>query len=141
MIERDYIMRIVQDFFNAIAKLIRLNTEDPDTSHIQARFNDMYKQFFRHPATHFYETDKEVISSDLEKEGRNERDTLEKMQMLSELLYQDGLIKTSIPEKCMILEKSLYLLDYLNRNSRTYSWDRGRKMMDIKKILTEFEIR
>jgi hypothetical protein len=141
MMERDYIMRIVQEFFNAIAKLIRLNDEDPDISHIQSRFDDMYQQFFRRPATHFYETGKDVILADLEKEGLCLRDTLGKVQMLSELLYRDGLIKTSIPEKCMLLEKSLHLLDYLNRNSRTYSWDLGLKMMDIKRILTEFEIR
>ncbi|MDR0348866.1 MAG: hypothetical protein LBH90_05155 [Tannerella sp.] len=141
MIERDYIMRILQEFFNAIAKLIRLNAEDPDTSHIQSRFNDVYRQFFRRPAAHFYETEKDVILADLEKEGRSERDTLGKVQMLSELLYRDGLIKTSIPEKCMLLEKSLHLLDYLSRNSRTYSWDLGLKMADIKKLLAEFEIR
>jgi hypothetical protein len=140
MIERDYIMRILQEFFNAIAKLVRLNVEDPDTSRIQERFNDVYEQFFRRPATHFYEVEKEEILADLKKEGQSERDTLGKVQMLSELLYQDGLIKTSIPEKCMLLEKSLYLFDYLEQNSRTYSWDRSQKMIDINKILTEFEI-
>ncbi|MDR2681079.1 MAG: hypothetical protein LBC47_09745 [Tannerella sp.] len=139
MIERDYIMRILQDFFNAIAKMMRLNLDDPDTSRVQERFNDMYKQFFRRSAEHFYEMEKEIILDSLEQEGRNERDTQARVQMLSELLYQDGLIKKNIPEKCMILEKSLYLFEYLDRSSRTFSWERNRKINDIKKILTEFE--
>ena len=74
-------------------------------------------------------------------EGRSEHDLLGKIQMLSELLYQDGLIKKNLPEKCMLLEKSLYLFEYLDRESHTFSWDRNRKMIDIQKILTEFEIR
>jgi hypothetical protein len=132
-------MRILQEFFNAIAKLIRVNLDDPDTSRVQARFNDMYRQFFRRPAEYFYEAERDVLLGDLEQEGRSEQDTLARVQMLSELMYQDGLIKKTIPEKCMMLEKSLYLFEYLDRNSRTFSWERNQKMSDIKKILTEFE--
>ena len=141
MIERDYIMRILQEFFNAIAKLIRLNLEDPDPSRIQVRFNGMYKQFFRRPAEHFYETEKEIILDDLTQSDNSERDIIAKIQMLSELLYQDGLTKKNIPEKCMLLEKSFYLLEYLDKNSQTFSWERSQKMSDIHRILTEFEIR
>jgi hypothetical protein len=140
MIERDYIVRILQELFNAIAKLARINDEDPDTSRIQERFDTVYQQFFRCPASHFYETEKEKILNDLEEEGRSGRDTLGRVEMLAELLYQDGLIKKSIPDKCMLLEKSLYLFDYLNRKSRTFSWERSWKRMDIEKILSEFEI-
>ncbi|MDR1223932.1 MAG: hypothetical protein LBL07_13800 [Tannerella sp.] len=141
MIERDYIMRILQEFFDAIAKLVRFQVEDPDPLRVQERFDEVYRQFFRQPASWFYETEKELILDALEKEGRSERDTLGKVQMLSELLYRDGLIKKSIPEKCMLLEKSLFLFDYQERESRTFSWERNGKMMEIKKILTEFEIR
>jgi hypothetical protein len=141
MIERDYIMRILQEFFTVMAKLAGLQAEDPDTPHIRECFDRMYEQFFRHPATYYYETEKEDITDELEKEGRSEHDTLGKVQMLSELLYRDGLIQQRIPEKCMLLEKSLYLLEYLDRNSRTFSWERSRKMREIKKALTEFEIR
>jgi hypothetical protein len=134
-------MRILQEFFDAIAKLVRFQAEDPDPSHVQERFDEVYRQFFRQPASWFYETEKELILDALEKEGRSKRDTLGKVQMLSELLYRDGLIKKSIPEKCMLLEKSLFLFDCQERESRTFSWERNGKMMEIKKLLTEFEIR
>ena len=63
MVERDYIMRMLQEFFEAIAKLLRreLPGTEPDDSHIQERFKDMYRQFFRRPAEYFYETEKEEI--------------------------------------------------------------------------------
>jgi hypothetical protein len=139
MIERDYMMRVLQEFFEAIAKVAHRDMKDPDTAQMQERFNDMYEQFFRNSARHFYETEKEIILDHLKQEERSERDILAKAQMLSELLYRDGLIKKNIPERCMLLEKALYLLEYLGGNSRTFSWERNLKIGDIKKILTEFE--
>ena len=142
MIERDYIMRMLQEFFNAIAKVTRRDIPgiEPDLSEIQKRFNEMYNQFFRCPAELFYRIDKEEILEKLEGEERSERDVYAKIQMLSELLYQDALIKNNHQEKLALLEKSLFLLEYLDRNSDTFSWDRGQRIEDIKKVLTEVNI-
>ena len=141
MVERDYIMRMLQEFFEAIAKVVRRESPgvEPDVSHIQEQFNDMYSQFFRRPAGHFYETEKEYIFDDMVRESRSEDDTFARMQMLSELLYQDGLIKKDVSERCNLLEKALFLLEYLDNNSRTFSWDRRQKIEDIKKELFEFK--
>jgi hypothetical protein len=134
-------MRVLQEFFEAIAKVVYRDMKGryPDTAQMQEQLNEMYRQFFRHSAEHFYETDKEMILDGLEQEERSVQDTFARVQMLSELLYQDGLIKKSIPERCMLLEKALYLLEYLDRNSRTFSWERNGKINEIKKVLTEFE--
>ena len=142
MVERDYLMRMLQEFFDAIAKVVRRDIPgiEPDLSQIQKRFNEMYKQFFRCPSEHYYGIDKEEILDELENEGYSESDMFAKIHMLSELLYQDALIKSNIQEKCALLGKSLFLLEYLDRNSRTYSWDRGQKIGEIKKALTEFNI-
>ena len=138
MVERDYIMRLLQDFFTMIAKLIRLKIEEPDTTRIQERFNEVYRQFFRNSAEHFYDTDKEDILDELAREALSETEQHAMIQMLSELLYQDGLIKKDVTEKCMLLDKSLYLMQYLAHHSKTYSWDREQKMSDIHKMLTEY---
>ena len=34
MVERDYIMRLLQDFFAMLAKLVRLKVEEPDMTGI-----------------------------------------------------------------------------------------------------------
>lgn len=135
-------MRILQEFFESIGKVMRRTSdiEDPDTSHLQERFYEMYRQFFRTDADHFYETDKEIILEDLENEGRSEEDNYAKAQMLSELLYRDALIKKSVQERCDLLDKSLHLLEYLNANTRTFSWERNQRIADIKKMLNEYEI-
>lgn len=141
MVERDYIMRILQEFFDAIAKVMRRDSpgQEPDLSQVQERLKNMYKQFFRKPADFFYESEKEDILANLKQETRSEDDLFARAQMLSELLYQDGLTKKDIPEKYMLLEKALYLLEYLDRNSRTFSWDRGQKIEDIRKQMTTYE--
>jgi hypothetical protein len=139
MIERDFIMRMLQDFFSLIAKFLRMKLEDPDMTLTQARFDELYKQFFRRTAEYFYATDKENLPDALKKEELSDTELYAMMQMLAELLYQDGLIKKDIAEKCMLLEKSLFLLQYLECNSKTFSWEREQKMGDILKILTEYE--
>ena len=139
MIERDYIMRLLQDFFTMIAKLVRMKVEEPDTTLIQESFNEMYRQFFRHSAEHFYDSENEDILDELAKDELSETEQHTLIQMLSELLYQDALIKKDILEKCMLLEKSLFLMLYLERYSKTYSWDREQKMSDINKLLTEYD--
>lgn len=140
-VERDYIMRILREFFEAIAKVVRATPgQEPDFTQMQKRFDEMYRQFFRKPAGHFYETEKEIILDELAQNGRSDEDVFAMAQMLAELLYQDAQIKKQIPEKCMLLEKALYLFEYLNQNSRTYSWDREQKISDIKKQLTECNI-
>lgn len=140
MVERDYIMRMLQEFFSAIAKvLLRTPGIEPDLSHIQKQFNEMYRQFFRNAAEHYYNLTKEEILDELKQEDYSEQDFFAKLQMLSELLYQDGLIKKSIPEKHPLLEKALYLLEYLDQNSRTFSWDREQKINDIREKLTNVE--
>jgi len=140
MVERDYLMRMLQDFFSMIAKLVRLKVEEPDKNNIQERFYEVYRQFFRKPADYFYALEKENIPDALTRENMSEAEHFAIVQMLSELLYQDGLIKNDIVEKISLLEKSLYLLKYLESNSKTYSWDREQKMNDIHKILTEYNI-
>ena len=138
MISRDYIVRILQEFFDAIVKAMHKDIpgQEPDLSRVQERFNDIYRQFFRCPAEHFYRTSKEDILEELDDEGQG--NMLAKVQMLSELLYQDALIKADLNDRCELLEKSLFLTEYLDCNSRTFSWDRGQRIGDIKKMLAEF---
>ena len=140
MVERDFLMRILQEFFEAIAKVVRRESpgSEPDTSLIQERLNDMYGKFFKASADYYYKLGKEDILEELKSENYSESDICAKVQMLSELLYQDALIKDYIPERCELLEKSLYLLEYLNCHSKTFSWDRNQRIADVKKMLMEF---
>jgi hypothetical protein len=140
MVERDYILRILQEFFQAIAKVVRRKEESGDFAEAEARFDEMYRQFFRRERTYYFDTEKEIIAEDIEDETISERDAIGKIQMLAELLYQDALIRKTAPERIDLLEKALYLFRYLDANSKTFSWERGQRMQDIVKMLDEVEI-
>lgn len=142
MIQRDYILKMLEEFFQAMAKIVRHREAGGlgGVASLQERFNRVYEQFFRQPAEHFYALGKEDILDDIW-EANSEQDAYAKMQMLSELFYQDALIKDDIPERCQLLEKSLYLLRFIQQNSRTYSWEREIKMADIRKRIDEYEIK
>ena len=139
MIESDYIMRMLQMFFDAIAKVLNRNVPGivPDIPELQKSFNEMYHQFFKKSPDHYYGIEKEEILNEIENEGCSDKDAYAKIQMLSELLYQDAIIKNNLHERFALLEKALYLLEYLDLKSRTFSWDRGGRINDIKMALTE----
>jgi len=139
MIERDYILRIIQEFFQAIAKVVRRKEESGDVEEAEARFDEMYRQFFRRARPYFLETEKEIIVEDVEDSTDDERSAIGKMQMLAELLYQDALIRPAAPQRINLLEKALHLLRYLDANSKTYSWERGQRMQDIQRLIYEFQ--
>ena len=139
MIERDYLMRMMQMLFDAIAKILYRNVPgvEPDITEIQKSFDDLYNKFFHQSPEHYYGIGKEELLVELKNEGNSEKEMFAKIQMLSELLYQDALIKNNFHERFALLEKSLFLLEYLDRNSRTFAWDRDQKLEEIKKAMTE----
>ena len=57
---------------------------------------------------------------------------LTRIDMLSELLYQDALLKESEEQK-YLLRKSLFLLNYLDTHSDTFSFERRGKIGEIEK--------
>lgn len=139
MIEQDYILKILQEFFEAIAKVVRRSDGDDEaaTAEMQARYDAIYEQFFRCPAHHFYEIEKEDLLDDLWAEN-SEQKAMAKTRMLSELLYRDALIKKDVSQRCDLLGKSLLLLEFLQQNSKTYSWDQENKMAYIRTLLEEY---
>ena len=71
-------------------------------------------------------------------DGNSEQKALAKMRMLSELLYRDALIKKEGSLRYDLLEKALLLLEFLQQNSKTYSWDQENKMTYIRTLLEEY---
>jgi hypothetical protein len=57
------------------------------------------------------------------------------IEMISELFYQDALLKTDDALKNNLLEKALFFLSYLDEQSDTYSVERKDKIALIKRML------
>lgn len=57
--------------------------------------------------------------------------------MLSELLCYDASIKSSAKEKKELYRKTLYTMEYLDTHSDTFSFERRRKIGEIKAEVDE----
>ncbi len=134
MIERDYVMRLVKQFFDALAKLVS-NRDEDTVEEIQVQLSGLYEQYLGKEMAFFYSSSVEsiidgiVAGKDLQKEG------IPRMEMLAELLYQDAIMKHDATLKQNLLRKALALFDYLAANSHTFSVDREARIETIRDSL------
>ena len=130
MLQRDYIMRLLQQFFEALEKLVE-ERDKKDGPELQLQLQSIYRAYFNHPSTFYYDQDAEYILNEMGQNYGGE-ELLTRIDMLSELLYQDALLKESEEQK-YLLRKSLFLLNYLDTHSDTFSFERRGKIGEIKK--------
>jgi len=69
------------------------------------------------------------------RERCEEQDLPMMIEMISELFYQDALLKTDNALKANLLEKALFFISYLDELSDTYSVERKEKIAYIKRML------
>ena len=122
MLQRDYIMRLVRQFIEALEKLVEEKKKE-DGPEFQLKIQSIYRAYFNHSHHFYYEQDAEYILTDLSQDYEGQ-EFLTRIDMLSELLYQDAL-----------LAKALYLKEYLDSHSDTFSFERRNKINEIKKLL------
>lgn len=133
MLERDYIKRLIRQFFDALEKLIEKKEYLPQEN-IQLEFEGMYRTYFLESKEFFCTQDKEYLLMYLCRTFER-HELLDRVEILAELLYQDALIQSSDDEQKNLLEKSLYLLEYLDQHSDTFSFERKGKIAGIKKMI------
>lgn len=133
MLERDYIKRLIRQFFDALEKLIEKKEYLPQEN-IQLEFEGMYCTYFLKPKEFFCTQDGEYILMYL-CQTFEQHELLDRVEILSELLYQDALIQPAGAAQKSLLEKSLYLLEYLDQHSDTFSFERKDKIAGIKKMI------
>lgn len=128
MLQRDYIMRLIQLFFEAVAKFVR-SKEGKDQDTLRLELDNLYKTFLKYPRGHF--SDKsidEIIHS------FNEEDALYRIEIAAELIYQEALLGgVNKP----LLKKALALFEYVDLSGETFSFDRQRKVGEIKSLLSD----
>lgn len=114
-------MRLLQQFFEALEKLVE-ERDKKDGPELQLQLQSIYRAYFNHPSTFYYDQDAEYILNEMGQNYGGE-ELLTRIDMLSELLYQDALLKESEEQK-YLLRKSLFLLNYLDTHSDTFSFER-----------------
>ena len=133
MYEQDYIMRMIEKFFSELNKFIHGKPLE-NLSTQENRLSNLYGSYLQADPFFFYTSDVKTIFAFLS-ERCNEQDLPSQIEILSELLYQDGLLKEDKTLQASLLQKALFFFNYLEETSETYSMEREEKISFIRKEL------
>lgn len=127
MFEKDYLMRLVNTFFNALNRIIN-SIEKDDIENVRIQIIDAYK-LLGNDSSFFLNTNLDKIFLFFkEKEG----DYLKRVNMLAELMYQDSRVNKKKETKNLFLDKSILLFEYYIENTKEYSFGLNRKLHVMK---------
>ena len=131
-------MRILQQFYNALHKLVN-NIDEEKIEYIHVQLKGLYPEYLKRDDSFFYENDISTILHFLG-EGKS-NDSIAKITLLSELIYNDAILNSSPTLKKNLLSTALDLLLFINDNGKTFSAERDSRIVQIREILkgyTEF---
>ncbi|NPD93227.1 hypothetical protein [Xylanibacter muris] len=126
MLERDYIMRLIREFTEALELLLKKDIRKQKTE-----IQKMYDQYVG-PYSFYNTAAIEDVMESMEQFHPDER--IHRMEMLAELYYAEAGMQSS-PIRNMLLEKAYALFDFIDNHDKTYNINRLAKIAEIKKIL------
>lgn len=129
MLQRDYFIRLIEEFNAAISRFL---TKKDDELKRDKDLKDLYRQYVGE-----YDDLRNLSVDELltyAKEQWNEEERIDKINMVAELLYAEGSYKGQ-PLRQILLEKAYALFDYVEANDSTFSIDRRQKMEAMRQEL------
>lgn|SRR5574344_1050218 len=133
MLQRDYFIRALQEFFAAVARFLE---KDGDEEKKDKILKDLWKQYVGNYDDLHSLSCEELIS--FSKEQWKEEERIDRLEMVAELLYAEASYKGK-PQRDFLLEKTYKVFDYVNNNSSTFSINRRKKMEEIRGQLGNVE--
>lgn len=124
MLQQDYIMRLIQEFAAALRKFLEKSEADDRDD----KLRDLYRQYVGDYAFYHTAAVEDTLAS---MEQYDERERTHRMEMLAELYYAEGSLRLGA-DRLMLWDKAFRLFDYVNRHGKTFSFDRIRKMEEIR---------
>ena len=129
MLQRDYFIRLIEEFNAAISRFL---TKKDDDLKRDKDLKDLYRQYVGE-----YDDLRNLSVDELltyAKEQWDEEERIDKINMVAELLYAEGSYKGQ-PLRQILLEKAYALFDYVEANDSTFSIDRRQKMEAMRQEL------
>ncbi len=123
MLQRDYIQRLIREFFAALHRLVEKN----EAGEKQEEMRRLFAQYLGDYDLYHIGTIDDVMQSFVK---YPEEERLSRMEMLAELYYAEA-DWLNEPLHSEVLNRAFALYDFVDRHSRTYSPDRLKKMKDI----------
>lgn len=129
MLQRDYLMRLLKDFFEALTELLG-KTKTSTAQEFEKKIETLYKTYFQHNRAFFLQADaetitREVMTGDLQ-------NALAKSEMLAALLALDADHCTQAERRFDLYQKALLCYEFVEQHSTVYDEARLRKMDEIR---------
>lgn len=126
MLQRDYFIRLIEEFQAALARLLHVRQDDKRDDMIR----DLYRQYVgNYDDLRNLTVDEMMIYG---KEQWREDQRVERLNFLAELLYAEATYKTN-PLRGMLMDKAFKLFSYVDLHSGVMSLDRRQKMKKISR--------
>jgi hypothetical protein len=138
MYQRDYLLRMIEmigDFIAGIMGMIRKRRFEEASDSLR----DAFREYLKEDAAFFQNIPKEQLTDKLLGEHHYTHGHLE---ILSYLFYAQAEISYAQDKKaesCEYYEKSLNLMDYITRASKTFSADQQAKMDEMRARIAEIQ--
>ena len=129
MLQQDYILRLLREFMDALARML----EKKEMSSRREEIRRMYDQYVGPYALYHNATMDEVLTAlaPLDDEKR-----MAKLEMLAELYYAEA-ETVGQPTRGFLLDKAFTLFQLIDRQGKTFSFERRRKMSEIHRRLSQ----
>lgn len=128
MLHKDYIMRLVREFAEALELLLK-----KDVRQRRDEIEKMYEMYVG-PYAFYHTSPLDDVMDSFTRFPEEER--LRRMEMLAELYYAEAPL-LGAPMREAQLNNALALFGFIDRHDRTYSLDRMAKMADIRRRIAE----
>lgn len=124
MLKRDYIMKLIQQLLDSLFLL--LNEGDIDNVERERKLKGFYASYLGESSEFYYTSTTDIILNYLKEQYHDE--LLQRVEMLSDIMYADVMLKEKSELRNILLEKTLFFMQYLDTNSDTYSLIRKGKI-------------
>ena len=125
MLQQDYIMRLIREFFAALQRALEKNEIEDRTKAI----HELYDQYVG-PYEFYQNATIEEVMTDIERYPEEQR--IHRLEMLAELYYVEAPLRV-LPFRDQLYRQAYLLFRYIDSHSGVYSFDRKKKIEEIEK--------
>lgn len=129
MLQRDYILRLIREFYIALERALRNNE-------VEDRRQEIIKLCEKYAGPHDFLTSISIEELIAFTRNKGEDEQLLRLEIIAELFYAEADTVYN-PLRDELLEKAFILYTLIDKKGRTYDAQRIQKMQHIKSLLSE----
>jgi hypothetical protein len=132
MLQRDFLMRQLKDFFEALTELLG-KTKTSTVQELDSKIETLYKTYFQHNREFYLQADAETIVREVMTGELSA--AVVKSEMLAALLAIDADHRIHAEQRLDLYRKALLCYEFVEQHSTLYDEARLKKMDEIREKL------